>query len=89
MLKEHPDYYERDIDYDHEPVIYAHHLSHICEHFEAVLSQLYGKTPIDMESLERSLDEVANGLGLRLPMSDLNLQQQSYEEDLFAVGGSW
>jgi len=42
-----------------------------------------------MESLERSLDEVANGLGLRLPMSDLNLQQQSYEEDLFAVGGSW
>lgn len=89
MLKEHPDFYERDVDYDLEPVMYAGQLSHITEHFEAVLSLLYGNTPIDLERLERSLDEVANGLGLRLPRNDMILCQQSYSEDLFAVGESW
>ena len=73
MNNEHPDFYERDPSYDDEPVIYSSQLRFISEHFEAVLRHLYGNMSIDMESLERSLDEVANGLGLRLPYNDLNV----------------
>lgn len=73
-----PDYYEAygyDID-DEDPVIYPRALNHICEHFEYVLSALYGEGELDVNELERSLDEVANGLGIRLPFSDLLIQRK-------------
>lgn len=88
-----PDFYERyeydDSDYE-EPVIYSGALSHICDHFEAVLEMLYGEGSIDFDDLERSLDEVAHGLGMRLPMGNLmirrkvdtNLSQQIYDTNL-------
>jgi hypothetical protein len=82
MLKEHPDFYVRDVDYDLEPVMYQGQINHITEHFEAVLSLLYGNSPIDLERLERSLDEVANGLGLKLPITDINLCQPYYDTNL-------
>lgn len=73
-----PDYYEQ-YDYDaddEEPVIYPRALSHICEHFEAVLEMLYGQERIDFDDLERSLDEVAHGLGIRLPMGKLMIKRK-------------
>jgi len=85
MLKEHPDYYERDVDYDLEPVMYQGQINHITEHFEAVLGMLYGNSDIDLESLERSLDEVANSLGLRLPMNDMNLCRFNHDTYLSQV----
>ena len=73
-----PDYYEAygyDID-DEEPIIYSGALSHICDHFEAVLDILYGDEPIDFDDLERSLDEVAHGLKMRLPAGKINIERK-------------
>ena len=59
-----------------EPVIYSGMVKHMQIHFNWVLSQLYGKTPIDLKSLEFSLDELAFGLGVPLPEGDPKIERQ-------------
>ena len=73
MYNEH--YFESEYDYDCEPVIYSGALKHICENLEVVLSELYGNKPIDLSLLENALDEVANGLGMHLPINDLMIER--------------
>lgn len=68
-------YFEDYRDDDLDPVIYAGGRKHICDHLEVVLRELYGDGPIDLSVLENSLDEVANGLGMHIPISDLNVER--------------
>ncbi len=81
MYNEHYFEKEYDCDYDSDPVLYSGALKHICEHLEAVLSELYGNQTIDLCLLENSLDEVAHGLGMRLPCNDLSIQRKRKEID--------
>ncbi len=61
---------------DDEPVIYSSQLSHIREHFAGVLSHLYGKSTLNTDLLEFSLDELAYALGVELPDNDLTVERQ-------------
>jgi len=47
--------------------VYVGQLNHMREHFTFVLSLLYGKSYLNTGSLEFSLDEVANALGVPMP----------------------
>jgi hypothetical protein len=80
MYNEH--YFEPDYDYDKEPVIYSGALRHIQDHLEVVLDALYGHGSLDLGVFENSLDEVVNGLDMRLPRSDLTIERKLYKKQV-------
>jgi len=80
MYNEH--YFEREYDYDKEPVIYMGALRHIQDHLEVVLEALYGDGSLDLRTFENSLDEVVNGLDMCLPRSDLTIERKLYKKQV-------